>query len=53
MRHTIIAVLALLLTASTTYGQDQMNLDTGEYLMDMGGGDQMNLDTGDYWMSLD
>ena len=30
-----------------------MNLNTGDYLMDMGGGDLMNLDTGDYLMDMD
>ncbi len=52
MRHTIIAGFVLLLTASTAYGQDQLNLGTGDYIMDTGGGDQLNLGTGDYIMDL-
>lgn len=34
-------------------GEDSMNLDAGEYIMDMGGGDKINLDTGEYIMDLD
>ena len=37
---------------SLVFGGDQINLDTGEYLMDMGGGDQMNIDTGEYLMDM-
>ena len=29
-----------------------MNLDTGEYYMDMGDGDMMNLDTGEYHINF-
>jgi hypothetical protein len=29
-----------------------MNLGTGEYIMDMGGGDKMNLDTGEIILDL-
>lgn len=32
---------------------DSINLNTGEYHMDMGGGDSLNLNTGEYHMSLD
>ena len=31
---------------------DRMNLGTGDYIMDMGGGDMMNLGTGDYIMDM-
>jgi hypothetical protein len=33
-------------------GGDNMNLQTGEYLLNMGGGDQMNLRNGDYFMNM-
>jgi hypothetical protein len=29
-----------------------MNLNTGEYIMDMGGGDSMNMSTGEYLMDM-
>jgi len=31
---------------------DELNLGTGEYIMDMGGGDEMNLDTGEYQINM-
>jgi len=33
-------------------GGDQLNLTTGNIILDMGGGDKMNLGTGEYIMSL-
>ena len=46
-----ICFVLLLVTFSSVYA-DQMNLETGEYIMDMGGGDQMNLETGEYNMDM-
>ena len=33
--------------------KDKMNLGTGDYLMNFGGGDMMNLSTGELIMSFD
>ena len=41
------------LMISTTVNSDEMNLNTGEYIMDMGGGDKMNITTGEYIMDMD
>tara|TARA_B100001057_G_scaffold403905_1_gene416333 strand:- start:271 stop:525 length:255 start_codon:yes stop_codon:yes gene_type:complete len=55
-----VIVLALVLASNNLFAQDtwmemgggdKMNLDTGEYYMDMGG-DKMNLDTGEYYMDM-
>ena len=43
MKNAIGIVLeSLFVTSSPCFG-DELNIDTGEYTMDMGGGDKMNL----------
>ena len=48
--RTLVFVSALML--STTVISDEMNLTTGEYIMDMGSGDKMNTTTGEYFMDM-
>ena len=53
MKNTIGIVMAsLFVISSPCFAGDSMNLDTGEYHMDIGGGDSMNLDTGEYHMDM-
>jgi hypothetical protein len=49
----IAFIIIFLFSANTIAVADSFNLDTGEYIMDMGGGDSMNLDTGEYIFNLD
>ena len=47
------SLVSLLYILVPQVSADEINLGTGEYIMDMGDGDKMNLDTGDYIMDLD
>ena len=47
---TTSAIVIFLITVSSF--ADELNLTTGEYHMDMGGGDSMNLETGEYYMDM-
>ncbi|MFC1719912.1 hypothetical protein ACFL00_02075 [Pseudomonadota bacterium] len=55
MFKTILLLLLLPIASFSAFSQstgDKMNLNTGEYIMDMGGGDSMNLATGEYTMDI-
>ncbi len=52
MKFLKLALLACITVPTGSYS-DSLNLNTGEYIMDLGGGDQMNLGTGDYIMNLE
>jgi len=39
-----LLLIILFVISGPCFGGDKMNLDTGDYIMDMGGGDSMNLD---------
>ncbi len=47
----IIVTILISFSCTLAYA-DQMNFDTGEYIMDMGDGDQINIDTGEYYMDM-
>ena len=53
MKIIIGIILSSLLVISSPYFGDELNLGTGDYIMDMGGGDKLNTGTGDYIMDLD
>ena len=52
MRTLLPLVLMVILPFHNTSFVDELNLETGEYTMDMGGGDKMKLDSGEYIMNL-
>ncbi len=47
-----IALACLLAMSGLCFG-DELNVNTGEYIMDMGDGNKINVETGEYYMNLD
>ena len=50
MKRSIVFLIVLSPTLALA---DQLNLSTGEYIMNMGDGDSMNLSTGEYIINMD
>ena len=44
--------ISVLISSAAVFA-DEINLTTGEYIMDMGDGDSMNVTTGEYIMDID
>ncbi len=52
MNKVLLIATAITLGFCNASLADEINLGTGDYIMDLGGGDKMNLGTGDYIMGL-
>ena len=53
MRKILSIFILLLSSISLNVFADEMNLESGSIIMDMGNGTSMDLDSGDLYMDLD